>query len=199
MSGGRRRLMATFGLLLIAGCTNKNLIVVIPDTTDGHVGAVVVEANGSKAVLDTAYAAATPGSGGTVKTDTSDAQQVKQIFGTALTAQPIAPKVFTLYFINDSDQLTPESQPTFESVFVDVQQRKAPEIVVTGHTDTMGDPGYNDKLSLERAKAVSKLFVSRGFPVDSVSVAGRGQRELLVQTQANKSEPLNRRVEITVR
>ena len=53
--------------------------------------------------------------------------------------------------------------------------------------------------SLERAKAVSKLFIARGIPAASVSVAGRGQRELVVQTAPNKSEPLNRRVEITVR
>jgi outer membrane protein OmpA-like peptidoglycan-associated protein len=192
------RLAAAFGLVLLAGCANKNLIVVIPDSTDGHIGAVVVEANGDKTVLDTAYAAATPGSGA-LKPATTDAQQVKEIFGTALTAQPVAPKVYTLYFVNDSDRLTPESQPAFEKVFVDVQQRKAPEIVVTGHTDTIGDPSYNDKLSLERAKAVSKLFVARGFPAQSISVAGRGQRELLVQTPANKSEPRNRRVEITVR
>jgi outer membrane protein OmpA-like peptidoglycan-associated protein len=192
-----RRLVAAFGLVLLTGC-NKNLIVVIPDSTDGHIGAVVVEANGDKTVLNTAYAAATPGSGG-MKPATSDAQQVKAVFGTALTAQPVAPKAYTLYFINDSDRLTPDSQPAFEKVFVDVQQRKSPEIVVTGHTDTMGDPSYNDTLSLERAKAVSKLFVAHGFPAAAISVAGRGQRELLVQTAANKPEPLNRRVEITVR
>jgi len=194
---GPCRLAAAVGLLLLTGC-NKNLVVVIPDTTDGHIGAVVVEANGNKAVLDTAYAAATPGSGA-LKPDTSDAQQVKKIFGTALTAQPAAPSTYTLYFVNDSDQLTPDSKPAFEKVFTDVQQRKAPEIVVTGHTDTMGDPTYNDRLSLERAKAVSKLFVARGIPADSVSVAGRGQRDLLVQTPPDKAEPLNRRVEITVR
>jgi outer membrane protein OmpA-like peptidoglycan-associated protein len=194
---GPGRLPAVLFLLLLTGC-NKNLVVVIPDTADGHIGAVVVEANGGKAVLDTAYASATPGSGA-LKPATSDAQQVKDIFGTALTAQPVAPAIYTLYFINDSDQLTPDSKPAFEKVFTEVQQRKAPEVVVTGHTDTMGDPAYNDRLSLERAKAVSKLFVAHGIPVASVSVAGRGQRELLVQTPPNKSEPLNRRVEITVR
>ena len=193
-----RRLVAAFGLVLIAGCTNKNLIVVIPDSADGHIGAVVVEANGDKTVLNTAYAAATPGSGG-VKPATSDAQQVKEVFGSALTAQPVAPTIYTLYFINDSDQLTPDSKPAFDKVFDDVKQRKAPEIVVTGHTDTMGDPAYNDRLSLERAKAVSKLFVAGGFPATAISVAGRGQRELLVQTPPDKPEKLNRRVEITVR
>lgn len=186
-----------FSFLLLTAC-NHNLVVVIPDTADGHVGAVVVEANGSKAVLDTAYAATTPGTGA-LKPATSDAGQVKEIFGTALNAQPVRPMVYTLYFINDSDQLTPDSKPAFEKVFADARERKAPEIVVTGHTDTMGDPLYNDRLSLERAKAVSQLFIARGFPASSISVAGRGERELLVPTPPDTSEALNRRVEITVR
>jgi outer membrane protein OmpA-like peptidoglycan-associated protein len=187
------------GLVLLAGCADKNLVVVIPDSGDGHVGAVVVEAGGGKTLLSTAYAGATPGSGGAMKPVTSDAQQVNAIFGSALTAQPIAPKIYILYFVNDSDRLTPDSQPAFEKVFLDVKGRKAPEVVVTGHTDTMGELSYNDMLSLERAKAVSKLFIARGLPAESVSVAGRGQRELLVQTADNVPEPLNRRVEITVR
>jgi outer membrane protein OmpA-like peptidoglycan-associated protein len=195
-----RLCFAALGLALLAGCANKNLVVVIPDSGDGHIGAVVVEANGGgKTVLDTPYAAATPGSGGAIKSATSDAQQVKQIFGNALDAQPPAPKTYILYFVNDSDRLTPDSQPAFEKIFIDVKSRKAPEVVVTGHTDTMGDGTYNDTLSLQRAKAVSKLFVARGIPPEAVIAAGRGERELLVKTADNVPEPLNRRVEITVR
>jgi len=192
-------LAPTLGFALLAGCANKNLVVVIPDTADGHIGAVVVEAGGSKTVLDTAYAAATPGSGGAIKPVTTDAQEVNKIFGTALTAQPEVPKTFTLYFINDSNQMTPDSKSAFQAVFLEAKRRKVAEIVVTGHTDTMGDPAYNDKLSLERAKAVAKLFVAGGVSPDAISEAGRGERELLVQTGKNVSEARNRRVEITVR
>src|SRR6185437_2549187 len=125
-----RHLAAAFGLLLLAGC-NKNLVVVIPDTADGHIGAVVVESNGNKAVLDTAYAAATPGSGA-LKPATSDAKEVKEIFGTALTAQPTAPADYKLYFINHSLELAPDSKPTCEKVLAEARHRKAPEIVVAG-------------------------------------------------------------------
>lgn len=194
-----RILAPTLCLLLLAGCANKNLVVVIPDTADGHIGAVVVEASGNKTVLDTAYAGATPGSGGAMKPVTADAKEVTEIFGTALTAQPTPPKVFTLYFTNDSDQLTADSKGAFEEVFLEAKRRKVAEVVVTGHTDTMGDGAYNDTLSLQRAKAVSKLFVAGGLTPDQVIAAGRGERELLVQTADNISEPRNRRVEITVR
>jgi outer membrane protein OmpA-like peptidoglycan-associated protein len=191
-----RHLAAMLGLLLLTAC-NKNLVVVIPDSADGHIGAVVVESNGNKAVLDTAYAAATPGSG-TLKSTTSDAKEVKEIFGAALDHQSTV-NIYRLYFVNDSLQIEPDSRTAFDAIFTDFQNRKAAEIVVTGHTDTVGDSSYNDKLSLDRAKAVAQVFVGKGIPEANISVAGRGQRELLVPTPPNKSERLNRRVEITVR
>jgi outer membrane protein OmpA-like peptidoglycan-associated protein len=72
-------------------------------------------------------------------------------------------------------------------------------VVVTGHTDSIAEPDYNDRLSLRRAKSVRKLFVARGLPPESVVAAGRGERELLVQTPDKVREARNRRVEITVR
>jgi outer membrane protein OmpA-like peptidoglycan-associated protein len=193
------RLAPMLGLALLAGCANKNLVVVIPDSTDGHIGAVVVEAGGTKTLLNSAYAAATPGSGGAMKPVTANAQEVNQIFGSALAARPIPPKSYTLYFKADSDTLMPDSRDGFDDVFAEIARRKAAEIVVTGHTDTLGERDYNDKLSLERAKAISKLFVARGLAPDSVIAVGRGERELLVDTKDEVSEPRNRRVEITVR
>jgi outer membrane protein OmpA-like peptidoglycan-associated protein len=185
-------------MLVLAGCASKNLVVVIPDGADGHVGAVVVQANGGKAILDTAYAAATPGSGA-LKPATTNAQEVDRIFGGTLKALPIDPKIYRLYFVSESDTLTPEGQKAFNAVFDEIKQRKVSEIVVTGHTDTMGGRSYNDTLSLNRASFVAKLLTLRGLPPSSITVVGRGERELLISTAENVPEPRNRRVEITVR
>ena len=178
---------------LLAGCASKELVVVLPES-DGHVGAVVVESGGNKTLLNSAYAAASG-----AKPVTIDAQGVNTIFGSALAARPIPPKSYLLYFKEGSDILVPDSKAAFDDVFTEIAKRKAAEIVVTGHTDTMGELTYNDKLSLERAKSVSKLFVGRGLAPDSVIAVGRGERELLVPTKDQVPEPKNRRVEITVR
>ena len=188
-----RFLMPIAGAALLSGCASKDLVVVLPES-DGHVGGVVVESSGTKTVLNSAYAAAS-----NAKPVTVDAQTVNQIFGSALEAQPTPPKAYLLYFKSDSLTLVPESKSAFEQVFADVASRKASEIVVTGHTDTLGDKTYNDKLSLQRAKEVSKLFSARGIPPDAIVAAGRGERELLIPTGDQVSEPRNRRVEITVR
>ncbi len=186
-------LVPAIATALIGGCASKELVVVLPES-DGHVGAVVVESGGSKTLLNSAYAAAS----GT-KPVTIGAKDVNEIFGSALAARPIPPASYLLYFKPESDTLEPNSLEAFNNVFREIAKRKAAEIVVTGHTDTMGELTYNDKLSLERAKAVSKLFVARGLAPDSVIAVGRGQRELLVPTKDQVPEPKNRRVEITVR
>ena len=68
-----------------------------------------------------------------------------------------------------------------------------------GHTDRVGALLYNDTLSLRRAERVRKIFVERGLPTGAIHTAGRGEREPIVPTADEVSEPLNRRVEINVR
>ena len=184
------------GIVLLCGCSNE-LVVVLP-ASDGHIGGVVVEESGSKLLLDKPYAGAAMGSG-SPKLRESDEKEVQQIFSEALAARPIPAKMYTLYFLNDSDELVPDSRAAFEAVFAEISNRMAAEIVITGHTDTMGTLEYNDQLSLARANSVEKLFVDRGLSQDAITTAGRGERELLVQTPDETSEPRNRRVVITVR
>ena len=73
------------------------------------------------------------------------------------------------------------------------------DIMVIGHTDTVGGLAYNDKLSLARAEKLRDMLVGLGIPAERVAAAGRGKREPLVPTEDNVSEPRNRRVEINVR
>jgi outer membrane protein OmpA-like peptidoglycan-associated protein len=194
---------AALGLLVlaVAGCggVKDNLVVVLPGA-DGHVGAVTVSDVGGKTVLDQPYAAATAGRGyRTNERVEIDAAQVSQIFGSALAAQPKPPVAFRLYFQSDSDRLTPESVAAFEAVFTEIASRAAADTVVTGHTDTAGTDAYNDQLSRERAGTVRTMLIGRGLKPDSIAVAARGKRELLVPTADQVHEPRNRRVEITVR
>ena len=200
MTARRLPLLSLSAVAALAACASKsNLVVVLPEA-DGHVGAVVVHDAKGDRVLDQAYAAAGSGSGtGALKPVEVAPQEVEEIFGPALAAKPIEPKHFMLYFISDSDRLTEASRAAFDEVFAEVARRKAAEVVVTGHTDRSAEPGYNDRLSLKRAKAVRKLFIARGLPPHSVIAAGRGEREPLVASADGVREARNRRVEITVR
>jgi outer membrane protein OmpA-like peptidoglycan-associated protein len=76
----------------------------------------------------------------------------------------------------------------------------SPQFEVIGHTDKQGDAEYNRSLSLERAQAVRDLLVKE-FGIDgaAVSVAGKGETQLLYPGDEPEDHALNRRVEIALR
>jgi outer membrane protein OmpA-like peptidoglycan-associated protein len=198
-----RRLAPLLAAALLSACCGKpnDLIVVLP-SSDGQIGGVVVESGGSSMVLDKAYAGARPGSGAAGPVEVA-AEEVEEVFGNALAARPIPPKSYTLYFQSGSDELMPDSRPVLETMLAEISQRKAVEVVITGHTDTLGSTEDNDRLSLERANVVEgqlrDALTARGVRSESITTVGRGERELLLRTRDQTAEPRNRRVEITVR
>lgn len=177
----------------------RELVVLVPDQ-GGTTGAVAVSRPWSRtSVLDKPYSAALLEKGEGVAPPPIGRDEVTRLFSYAIAAQPQRPISFLLYFLGDSDEYTPESKEAFESVSTEIARRKAAEVVVIGHTDRMGALEYNDTLSLRRAERVRKDFVDRGVPDNAISVAGRGEREPIVPTADEVTEPRNRRVEINIR
>jgi len=177
----------------------RELVVLVPDQ-GGTTGAVAVSRPWSRtSVLDKPFSAALLEKGEGVAPTPIGRDEVTKLFSYAIAAQPQRPISFLLYFLGDSDEYTPESKEAFESVSTEIARRKAAEVVVIGHTDRMGALEYNDTLSLRRAERVRKDFVDRGVPDNAISVAGRGEREPIVPTADEVTEPRNRRVEINIR
>lgn len=50
-------------------------------------------------------------------------------------------------------------------------------ITVTGHTDWLGTPNYNKKLSEKRAAAVKTYLVEQGVPSDKIQMEGMGETQ----------------------
>jgi len=187
---------------LAAGCATAPvtpaLFVVMPGS-DGHVGKVVVQSGCYSRTIDTAWGAQRLRGDGSVHAATLTEAEVREMFGSTLAALPGKPTSFMLYFLEGKDELTADSTAELEKVFGELRRRPLPDIVVIGHTDTMGGLTYNDRLSLARAERLRELLVGLGIPADRIHAAGRGKRELMVPTEENVSEARNRRVEINVR
>jgi outer membrane protein OmpA-like peptidoglycan-associated protein len=166
---------------------------------DGKVGAVAVQEGGRETVLNTPYASARTGPGGQMEASQATPDEVRSLFADALSAEPPRPVTFIFYFIEATEQFTPESQALVDQVMAAIASRPAPELTVAGHTDAVGTDQYNDALSLRRAERVRDLLIARGIPPASIQTFGRGKRELRVPTADGVAEPKNRRVEITVR
>ena len=175
------------------------LFAVVP-APDGHIGTIVVHPqSGGEKVINTAYGGERIRSDGSVEAVSLSDSDVQKSFGDTLSALPGSPASFTLYFIEGRDELTTASKAELEKVLAELKRRPLPDIVVIGHTDSVGSFTYNDKLSLARAERMREMIIALGIPAERVQAAGRGKRELLVPTDDNVSEPRNRRVEIDVR
>ena len=164
----------------------------------GQDTAVTVTQGSRQVVLAQPYAGARLGRGA-VEAYPSNAQEVQARYGSALAAQPLPPAQFTLFFIEGKDEFTDESKKIVDSVFAEIAKRPVPDVIVIGHTDTVGNDAANDALSRQRAEVVRAAFVARGLAADKVVTIGRGKRELAVPTGDGVAEPRNRRVEILVR
>ena len=193
-----RIILALTLLLTLSACASRQALFTVLPNPDGSAGAVTVDDGQKSVVLDKPYAASEIVKGSAQPVAMDDAQ-VQQIFGSALAARPILPSHFRLYFNNDTDVMTPDSERLYKSVFDDIKQRPVYEVEVVGHTDTTGELKHNQELSLTRAGSIREKLIHDGLDPKSISIAGRGPLDLRVKTGDNVPEQLNRRVEITVR
>jgi len=194
-----RAVAALLLLALLAACASKpqGTVVLLPDP-QGRDTAVRVKQDGGELLLDKPYAAAQLTDQGP-RPASSSAEQVQARFGAALAARPLPPAQFTLYFIEGKDEFTDESKRAFDGVFEEIAKRPVPDVLVIGHTDTVGTDAFNDVLSKQRGEVVRKALLQRGIQIENVVVVGRGKREPIVPTSDNVAEARNRRVEILVR
>ena len=107
---------------------------------------MVVNPTGEAVVLDKPYAAATMARGD-IAPYAATPEEVKARFGAALAAQPPAPVRFVLYFVENSDELTPASRVSFDEAYAEIARHPVPDIVVIGHTDRSGNDAVNDALA----------------------------------------------------
>lgn len=70
-------------------------------------------------------------------------------------------------------------------------------VVATGHTDRIGTPAYNDRLSARRADAVKAFLVEQGLPADHVYAEGKGEADPVTGNscdQMGKENAANKRL-----
>lgn len=102
----------------------------------------------------------------------------------------------SVFFDWSADTALTEGQDTVNQVAAASTACGWKKFSVTGYTDTSGSPRYNDGLSLRRAQNVAAMMAAAGISAADITVEGRGETNLKVQTADGVREPQNRRVEI---
>ena len=72
------------------------------------------------------------------------------------------------------------------------------QVRIIGHTDSTGNDGINDPLSLARAESTRNYLTSRGVNGGRIQVQGMGSRQPIATNDTAEGRAHNRRVEIFV-
>lgn len=107
----------------------------------------------------------------------------------------IKPALKNIYFSFNSDSLESVSIATLNDL-AKILKRNSSAILLTGHTDNVGDEQTNINLSISRAKAVKKYLLQMGIKEERIIVHGEGSTKPVFSNNTNEGRLKNRRVEI---
>ncbi|MBA6413707.1 OmpA family protein [Parahaliea sp. F7430] len=99
-------------------------------------------------------------------------------------------------FDTNSASLTPAAQEVLDllsSLLLDYDKTL---IAISGHSDSLGDPNYNQRLSEQRADAVGQYLNNKGVLPRRLVILGLGSSLPLVDNDSPENRAINRRVEL---
>ena len=111
------------------------------------------------------------------------------------------PKDLLIYFEFDKTKFKADAKTDSSIAKFKEWLDKHPEAVlsITGHTDFIGTPEYNQALGLERAQIIQKYLVSKSFPPERMVVTSRGEEQPIANHITSEGRAKNRRTEITIK
>ncbi|MEE3447103.1 MAG: DUF5723 family protein [Bacteroidales bacterium] len=114
-------------------------------------------------------------------------QEVKQIFKKALNG---------IQFESGKSTILRSSYPVLDQVVKVMIENPDYKLIISGHTDSSGDPEKNMTLSKERADAVKQYLIVHGVPGHRLTAEGYGDTRPVADNKTTKGRALNRRVEL---
>jgi|GEM_PF-421139 len=91
--------------------------------------------------------------------------------------------------------IRPDSFPRLASVLEYMTHKKSARIEITGHTDNVGQPASNKKLSNERAEACKKYLIEKGIDGSRIEAVGYGDEQPVAPNTTKEGRQQNRRIE----
>jgi outer membrane protein OmpA-like peptidoglycan-associated protein len=130
-------------------------------------------------------------------------QELRQIEGVEVT-RPSEGEISVrltsdVLFDFDSAALRPESRTTLRELGENFRQYPDNQLIIEGHTDSVGTEAYNQRLSEQRAANVADYLIDQGVQASNVVVYGFGEARPKASNDTAEGRQLNRRVEIHIR
>jgi len=112
------------------------------------------------------------------------------------------PDIITLPNVNFETNKAILKEGSFKSLdqLADLMKRnKDMTIEIIGHTDNVGKPETNKKLSQDRADAIKKYLENKGVEANRIVAKGRGSEVPIGDNNTEEGRMLNQRIEIKVK
>ena len=197
---------ALAGSVVLSGCASmsqKQRGAVIGATAGAAAGAVIGNQTGST-VRGAIIGAVVGGAAGAVIGHQMD-QQAKElqqnIPGATITrvGEGIAVTFPSgILFPFNSTDILPDGKQNLQQLASSLDKYPNSDILIVGHTDSVGTDAYNMDLSQRRAQAASAYLQSLGVPASRLQTAGRGESEPITSNDTDEGRQRNRRVEIAI-
>ncbi len=194
------------GAVVLSGCagmSQKQRGAVIGATAGAAVGGVIGNQTGST-VRGAIIGAVVGGAAGAVIGHQMD-QQAKElqqnIPGATITrvGEGIAVSFPSgILFPFNSTDILPAGKDNLRQLAASLDKYPNSDILIVGHTDSVGTDAYNQDLSQRRAQSASAYLQSLGVPSTRLQTAGRGESEPIMSNDTEEGRQRNRRVEIAI-
>ncbi|MEM1140792.1 MAG: OmpA family protein [Pseudomonadota bacterium] len=204
--------------LLIAGCQTTDPYTGQPKTSNtakgviggalagAVIGAVTNTSSGEQAAKNALLGAGIGAlAGGAVGAymDRQEAEIRQQLAGTGVSVirqgdniQLVMPSNVT--FATGSSSLNPQFFNVLGGVSTVLQKYNQTVLTVSGHTDSVGDEGYNMQLSVDRASSVAQYLIGQQIMAQRLVVRGYGETLPVASNETNAGKAQNRRVELQI-
>jgi outer membrane protein OmpA-like peptidoglycan-associated protein len=103
-----------------------------------------------------------------------------------------------ILFATDSAVVRSGLQSDLGALARNLQDYPSTTVQVIGHTDNVGDAGYNQDLSSRRASSVSTILTANGVASYRIQSYGRGEDAPVATNLTPEGRAQNRRVEIII-
>lgn len=105
---------------------------------------------------------------------------------------------FSVQFPFDSTNIAPEYNAEIADFAEYMKQNPNQTAIINGHTDSTGNPAYNQKLSERRATAVKNKIIEEGIAAERLDARGYGETKPIADNATKEGRKQNRRVEAEV-
>ncbi len=102
-------------------------------------------------------------------------------------------------FDSGSRNLSPGALSRLDSVAATINRYPDADLIVKGHTDSLGPEDANMRLSEDRAVMVKNQLIQKGVAADRITTLGFGESQPLVTNATPEGRAQNRRVELELR